>query len=242
VFSVDAANAKQGLAPYANGCATADLKWFDLSSNRWNGTLRSFSSCGTSVGWNGSGTVASPYELTLDGNGYAEFPHSSSLAITGDITLETWVNPTLNASSSIIMGKTLANIPAPFDWYLNTNSGSNGISVFLRGNGTVCHISNSNGTIQSGTWSHLVVTMSGTTVTHYKNASANGSGTLTTTIGDAGRTLRVGTRDDLINKFKGSMAISRIYNRALTSQEIKQNCLAQERRFTNTPQSICGAP
>jgi hypothetical protein len=40
----------------------------------------------------------------------------------------------------------------------------------------------------------------------------------------------------------GKLGIMRVYNTALTAQQIKQNCLAQEGRFTSTAQSICGAP
>ncbi|MCX6117437.1 MAG: LamG domain-containing protein [Proteobacteria bacterium] len=55
VLNLDAANAKQGLRPFANGCASTDLSWFDLSSSGFIVTLANFATCGVTTGWNGSG-------------------------------------------------------------------------------------------------------------------------------------------------------------------------------------------
>ena len=52
------------------------------------------------------------------------------------------------------------------------------------------------------------------------NGAPNGSGTLSTTIADAGTAVRIGSRDDLVTKMKGSLDEVVIYNRALSGGEI----------------------
>ncbi|MGC9046549.1 MAG: LamG-like jellyroll fold domain-containing protein, partial [Minisyncoccia bacterium] len=57
---------------------------------------------------------------------------------------------------------------------------------------------------------------------------------LSTTIGDANKTLRIGSRDDLATKMKGLIDEVRIYNRALSTTEIKRlyNSAVFTRYFT----------
>jgi len=59
--------------------------------------------------------------------------------------------------------------------------------------------------------------MSGTAVTHYLNGASNGGSTINTTIGDASRNTKIGSRDDLGTMFKGSMDEVRISNIARSS-------------------------
>jgi hypothetical protein len=63
--------------------------------------------------------------------------------------------------------------------------------------------------------------------------------------GDSGKPITVGARSSTggtTTYYPGSITVIQVYNRNLTAQEVKQNCLAQERRFTNTPTSICSSP
>jgi hypothetical protein len=238
VLHLDAANAKQGVAPFANGCTTSDLSWFNLASASVNGTLVGFTGCGASLGWTGLGTVASPFALTFNNSPYyAEFQNSSDIALTGDLTLEAWIYSTNSIGSAGIIGKTNSNIPGSYDWFI-----ASGTPRLVLGNGGTHNNVYATSAIDANSWTHLSVTVSGNTVVHYKNSSTNGSGTYSITRVDSGKTLRIGNRDNLSIPFVGSMAAVRIYNRALSAQEIKQNCLAQELRFTNTPQSICAVP
>ncbi len=189
------------------GTGTTSL---DETTNANNGTLTNGPTWTT--GYLGSG-------ISFDGtNDYISVPHSSTLALTGDMTITAWVKPTDRQYDGIV-GKTSGNTAAPYDFYL---TGTTGIPRFLRGNGSASASVDASAAPATGQWSHVAVVMSGTTVTHYLNGVANGSGTLSTTIGDAGGALRIGSRADDVTMFKGVMDDVRIYNRALSADEISR--------------------
>lgn len=106
---------------------------------------------------------------------------------------------------------------------------------------------NSTGTISLNTWQHIAasITPNGTNanVAFYINGAAAG-------IGSTRRPNNLTRQLNYLGKshwggdafYQDRYGIARIYNAPLTAQQIKQNCLAQEARFTSTLQSICGAP
>jgi len=214
VFYLDAANTKS----YVSGSTT----WGDLSGNNNTGTLTNgptFSSA------NGGSIV-------FDGvNDFVDCGNQSSIQITGDISILSWINVTDFANFNGIVGKTTGNKPAPYDYYLYQ---TNGKPNLLRGNGIVnANYSGSNAPLL-GVWQHIAVTMLGTQVTHYLNGSSNGVGTISTTIANGANNLIVGNRSDNGTDFKGNIAISQIYNRALSADEITQNYNAVKSRFNLT--------
>src|SRR4029077_4599521 len=87
---------------------------------------------------------------------------------------------------------------------------------FYRGNGVV----NANvvaTVIPSAGVQHVMsVAMQGTSVTHFLDGAANGTGTLSTTIADAGTPLRVGSRNDTLQFMKGDIAEALIFRSALS--------------------------
>jgi hypothetical protein len=99
-------------------------------------------------------------------NDYITVPHSSTLALTGDLTFTAWVNPTDRTNHFGIIGKTSSNIAAPYDYYLSTTTG---IPILYRGNGGPAVGVAATAAPPTGQWSHIAVVMSGTTVTHYLN-------------------------------------------------------------------------
>ena len=83
-------------------------------------------------------------------------------------------------------------------------------------------------------WVFVTCVGNGTTCQFYKNGQIFGSsgtfGTLST--GDSTRALSVGRINDLNSSYwKGNIAQTQIYNRALTATEIQQNFNAQSNRF-----------
>lgn len=181
---------------------------------------------GTKVGSLISGYVGKLGSAALfDGSSAAvSVPTSASLAITGDLTLSAWVKPLATSATvaNSIVGKTLAAIAAPYDFYLQTTSG---IPKFLRGNGAVSASVVGSTAPTLGVWSHVVVTMSGTTVTHYLNGQLNGTATtLTTTIADGGGPLFIGSRAAGGTRpfFNGLLDEVAIWSRALQPSEVLQ--------------------
>src|SRR3984893_2996364 len=160
---------------------------------------------------------------SLSGNSqYINIGNGSSLGITGNLTIEAWINPTDFSNYNGIVGKVASYLPKPYDFYLLQGTG---IPQLYRGNGTLSGYSNVAGSAApaAGVWSHIVVTASGTTVTHYLNGSTNGSGTLTAASAPVNGTdnVYIGTRSDFVTMFKGKMDEVRISNVALTADWIK---------------------
>src|ERR1039458_6069940 len=158
---------------------------------------------------------------SLSGSGeYITIGDGSSLQITGNITIEAWINPTDFSNYNGILGKTAGsggNIPAPYDFYLTSGGG---IPEFYSGNGTA--YSNVRGTAapNTGVWSQIAIAMSGSTVTHYLNGSNNGSGSVSGITGDGGTAAIIGSRHDLVSMFKGGMDEVRVSNIARSSDWI----------------------
>jgi hypothetical protein len=237
IYHLDAANANQGTVAYANGCPSSSLSWFDLSSSASNGTLFNFSSCGSTSGWVGTGSTSNPYALAFDGtNDYVQVPWNQ---LTGNSarTISVWFMTSTNANRRFVSwGNNTTSQNSSLGYY---NDGTNAwIGFFGVGNdnaiSTTTTYSNSN-------WHHLAYSFSGTTSTLYLDASQKNTATQTLSTGSSN--LYIGSNSGGAGAYaQGSIAIVQIYSRDLSANEVKQNCLAQEGRFTSSPQSICGTP
>ncbi|MEO7164746.1 MAG: LamG domain-containing protein, partial [Bdellovibrionia bacterium] len=97
--------------------------------------------------------------------------------------------------------------------------------------------------LNDGTWRYVAMTVnkSTNTITFYVNGTADGSLTHASVAVDHTTTapVYIGADRTAGNFLNGSIPIVQIYNRALSSQEIKQNCIAQQSRFGV---STCAAP
>ena len=80
------------------------------------------------------------------------------------------------------------------------------------------------------TWIHVVGTLDGSTIRLYINGTENS--TLTQTINPASNSTEVLIGKDANNQhFPGEIPITKIYNRALSAQEVQQNYKAYKNRF-----------
>lgn len=154
-------------------------------------------------------------------SGYVNVPHHASLAITGDLTLEAWVNPTDYANTNQIVAKTSAAAEAAsYDFRLQLGDGK---MQFLLGNGVaVSTLTNGQFFVATGVWTHVAVTVSGTTVTFYRNGVADTPVANAAARADTGQPLRIGQRGDLnvATYYKGSIDEVAVYNAALSSTRI----------------------
>ena len=184
---------------------------YDLSGRNNNGTLFN------NTGWNSNGW------FTFDGtDDYINCGNNSSLAIVGDITIYALVYFNSFSGYNGIAGKTSANsVPASYDYYTTPNNPTS--LSFLRGNGSSFTTVTSNQNISLSRWHQIAVTMNGTNVTHYLNGTSNGTGILSTTIGDNGDPLLIGNRGDFFTDMNGNISSVQIYSKALTESEVKQN-------------------
>ena len=195
--------------------------------------LDSTSNTNTSTNHSGTATTGnSDGGLALSGSSqYVDVTTASNLAITGDITIEAWVNPGSISQYNFIIGKDKYYaglgqcIAAPYEYRIDTSTGK---LNFLQGDGGANGNTISWGQVQSSSgisasaWSNVAVTLTGTSVAHYLNGSTNGSGTMnhSESTGDAGTDLLIGTRQDNYAYFNGTIDELRISNIARSASYI----------------------
>lgn len=168
--------------------------------------------------WAGAGGRLAGHALTLNGSSqYISVPTSTSLAILGDMTMACWLR-IASYNWHMLFTKTNSGTPGPYSAYVNAVRGT---IEFHRGNGTLDAYVESTNPGPVNLWQFVAVTMAGTSVQHYLNGAANGSGTISTTIGDSGNAMRLGNRADGF-WLAGQMANWRLYNRALDAREVEQ--------------------
>jgi hypothetical protein len=201
-----------GVTVDATGSLVVD--WADQTTNR-NNAVQYFN--GPTSRPASHGTVNGVPALTFNsGNtNYLEVASRPSVAITGNMSV--YVVGTLadlNAPRQFL-GKTRMNIPAPYDYYVRPDRSQ--ISLF-RGNGTANGAAH--GLMPSGGAPHVFsAVMEGANVNHYLDGLSNGSGVISTTIGDSGTPLMIGTRHALDQFMNGEMAEVLIFGSALSKAE-----------------------
>lgn len=165
------------------------------------------------------GVVGTSGYLSVELNGtsgYLSVPDVADLNGTGDLTLEILVYPINTSTYHFLMTKLVGNGGATntYEWRLENTTG---IPNFVAAGGTVL----ATNAPRLNEWSHLAVTISGTTVTHYLNGVVNGSGTLSgTRAASTGTAGRIGSRDDGLSYARIRLSHAAYYNSALTGATI----------------------
>ena len=114
---------------------------------------------GSSMYFNGSGDY-----LTIPNNSSFDFGY-------GDFTIEFWMNPTYpNSTWQAIISR---NYNTSYGWRLYKIMNSNNFAFYQSGGS---HINTTNVTLTAGTWYHIAIVRSGTTLTIYVDGVAKGSG------------------------------------------------------------------
>ena len=166
--------------------------------------------------------------LNLDGNSWAEVHDNASLDMTSAITLEAWV---YSSASDPTAGEGIIS-----KWHEGSNNRSylmyaldyDTFYFFLSNDGTATNnISWSLDGVELEQYNHFVCTFDGSSFKAYKN------GSLATTGTTAFSTLKQSDKNVAISnfnvgqgqqrKYSNSIAQPRIYNRALTAEEVLQN-------------------
>lgn len=125
----------------------------------------------------------------------------SSLDLTSDFTLSAWVYVNNLSTWRSIMGKqhTSGN-PKPLDWYFQGSAAydppAGRLTLYL-GQGTGGQFNSSTNAISTSTWQHVVVTKFGSSISHYKNGVANGTGTISYSTASGTEHLIIGSRTNL---------------------------------------------
>ena len=233
VLNLDAANSS-GTGPQS-GCSPSSSTWVDLSGNSNNGSLLGFSGSCTSDGWTGGGTVGSPYALTLNGTSDFVYIANSLIGSSTTVSITGWLN-----------GFTSGGGPFLTTMGFNNDSNNNeglwfdypGVFRVIAANGIpTSHVVTSTASI-TGSWTHAAIVINSTSYAFYIN------GVLKSNLSLSGP-IKAGSNEVTIGNSRAfSIAALQVYTTALTLQQVKQNCLAQEGLFTATPGkgNLCPTP
>jgi PKD repeat protein len=168
--------------------------------------------------WSGQGRHGGA--LYFDGNGdMVSVPDSPSLDASGELTLEAWVYPTATLSGwQTVM---LKERDSGLAYALNAHSDRNAPATAVRIGGD----RNTFGTsrLETGRWSHLAATYDGYEHRLYVNGELVASQQLTGSIAQSGGALRLGGNTVWGNYFRGRMDDVRVYDRALSAGEIRED-------------------
>jgi hypothetical protein len=210
VLALDAANPKS----YVSGSTV----WRDLSSNNRNGTLINNTSYSSQNGG----------VMVFDGvNDYVDFPGVNFGKITS-FTICAFVKPIIgDGSTGTIANNT--NNSSPYGWHCRVNT--NGVVFWVGDSSGFVTEYNGNG-LTTNVWNFFAVSVSPTTITHYKNGIANlsynGNYTYFST---NGAPFKIGVYENLGFDYSGNISSFTYYNRTLSAQEILQNYNATKGRF-----------
>ena len=220
--------------PFVNGTRGTTVAtgggWGDTSGNNNHGELVNGPTFNTANG--GS--------ILFDGvNDYIITPNSTTLNITSTITLESWIKSTTLANSShgdgiFSKGLSADNNSGVYETLLAQSGGVNYPFFRMRIGAVTPTYFPTNIPIILNQLYHIVSTYNGSIMRIFVNGVESGTGLSTTgTIQSNTQELAIGVRYNRSSDsyFNGNIYLSKIYNRALSAQEIFQNYNATKSRF-----------
>ena len=160
--------------------------------------------------------------LSFDGvDDYVEILNQSSLNFgSGDFSISLWIRPdTISTMKQGILNKTDGT-----NGYRLITSDTDGDRLkFIRGALFADGVQSNDAVLQAGTWQHVVVVVNANQVVFYVNGINQGGGNLGAASATSAANLFIGQKGysaSTVNFFDGNMDEARIYNRALSAQEV----------------------
>ncbi|MEU8272123.1 Ig-like domain-containing protein [Sphaerisporangium sp. NPDC049002] len=145
-------------------------------------------------------------------------PHSSSLRLTGGMTLSAWVNPTSISGYRTVMMKDHVNGSA---YGLYASNGTVPSAWLLKPDAASHNILNGTTGLPVNTWSHVAVTYDGTMARLFVNGTQVSQLPMTGSLVDDGGALRLGGNTKWGEFFSGLIDEVRVYNRSLNAAQIQ---------------------
>lgn len=213
-------------AAQTNSYPGSGATWYDISTSQSNVTL------------SGSPTFSS----AVTGGNIKFVPGSTQYGVTstnlGNMpkwTAEAWVKVNATLTGQVTSAITNQyNLSNALNYSIGTNKSPGDYNLCVGFFDGAWH--NTAGFVPAlDTWYQVVGTYDGTSLVQYVNGTANGSAVSYTGTASSGGVTRIARRWDettaSTNLFPGDIAVVRIYNRALTADEVSQNFNAHRRRF-----------
>jgi len=153
--------------------------------------------------------------LSFEGADYVEVPDDKSLQLWETYTLEAWIYQTsaVPSDARIIDKITAGTADGP---HLDTQPGTK-----LRSCAGSCITSNTDRKLE--TWYHAVMTFENGEVKFYLDGKPDGGGKAPSPLSGNALSLKIGTDSNKNLGFKGIIDEARVYNRAISEAEVKQN-------------------
>ena len=152
---------------------------------------------------------------------------------TNYITCEAWINPQDLVTPGTIRGGVISSTNSMYLGIFDSYDGTTFGSHWAVQTSTGARPYNINGSIPRNKWTHLVGTYNGSVSRAYINGIEVWNASLTGTIPSA--TYYIGTYGGTIvddtHNFNGYISVAKIYNRALTAEQVYQNYNASKSRF-----------
>jgi len=176
--------------------------------------------------------------LQFDGvNDYINVPASVGINDLSTLTVCTWLNPSASAVHDSVLVRKTDGSTLGWDFYLYTEvaGGGTGLGTLFRGGGGVDYIENRTKIVPHDTWSHVCMVQDGdgsANMKLYVNGATVGistSGNTGTRVSDASVSLRINSNT------KASMDDVRVYNRVLSTEEIRRLYNAGTSKFNTAP-------
>ena len=166
--------------------------------------------------------------LNLDGNSWAEVHDNASVDVS-EFTLEGWVYTNSITSDNRILSKWFSGYPnrtfqftaTNDDLYLYTSNGSSANSTSVL---NVLSLNN---------WYHCVATYDGANLKIYLDGVLKATTASTITLKDSNEPVYIGAYVGSLDPSDNTTAQPRIYNRALTAEEVQKNYSAGKNIYTN---------
>ncbi len=172
--------------------------------------------------WNGSTTMNSTgkfgHGVTTTSANYVEVSDNNSLDTTTEVTIATWLNRDNDDNNDVVVYKGGSATELNYGLDFSTSAFVATPQFKLYNGATVTHTANSS--ISNSTWTHVAATYDGEKVRIYINGVLNYEADETTAMLANTGTLRIGTNSGGSTDFAGVLDETRIYNRALTPEEI----------------------
>jgi hypothetical protein len=214
VFYVDAAN--------ENSYPGSGTDWADLSGDA-------------------TATLTNGPTYSSNNGGYIDFDGSNDhVEVTGinvsalsAFTLEAWVYPASSSADETVMGKWLGSLAnSSFLLYWDVGDSALGFDwIVVNTSNTYSRIgtSTANGTVNA--WNHVVATFSGSQIELYVNGSSVGTASFSGTLRNISG-VRLGADESSgLRPLAGNLAVAKVYDKVLSSDEITQNYNALKNRF-----------